>query len=174
MLAYGILEWTFIVLLVVLVAAVGLFAVYVVTQFFRDQAPPAAATDDARRSVPGPSRSAFDAGPVGVLLLHGFSGSPASIRPVGDWLADHGVSSVGPRLPGHGTSWQDLERTTWQDWEREADGRARRADLALRRVVRRSGCRWAAPWPCTWPCGTPPGCEAWSRSTWTCAGPSWP
>ena len=40
MLAYGILEWTFIILLVVLVAAVGLFTVYVVTQFFRDQAPP--------------------------------------------------------------------------------------------------------------------------------------
>ena len=40
MLDYGMLEWTFIILLVVLVAAVGLFAVYVVTQFFRDQAPP--------------------------------------------------------------------------------------------------------------------------------------
>jgi hypothetical protein len=39
-LAYGILEWTFIILLVVLVAVVGLFAVYVVTRFFRDQAPP--------------------------------------------------------------------------------------------------------------------------------------
>jgi carboxylesterase len=70
---------------------------------------------------PGAEPFAYDAGPVGILLLHGFTGSPASTRPVGAWLADHGVSSVGPRLPGHGTSWQDLERTTWQDWAREAE-----------------------------------------------------
>jgi carboxylesterase len=70
---------------------------------------------------PGADPFSYDAGPVGVLLLHGFTGSPVSTRPVGAWLADHGVSSVGPRLPGHGTSWQDLEGTTWQDWEREAE-----------------------------------------------------
>lgn len=40
------------------------------------------------------------------------------MRPMGRWLADHGISVVGPRLPGHGTSWEDLEGTTWQDWER--------------------------------------------------------
>jgi carboxylesterase len=63
----------------------------------------------------------FDRGPVGVLLQHGFTGAPASMRPFGEWLADRGVSVIGPRLPGHGTSWQDLESTTWRDWEREAE-----------------------------------------------------
>ena len=43
------------------------------------------------------------------------------MRPMGRWLADRGISVVGPRLPGHGTTWEDLEGTTWQDWEREAE-----------------------------------------------------
>lgn len=63
----------------------------------------------------------FDAGQVGALLLHGFSGCPASMRPMGRWLAERGVSSVGPRMPGHGTDWRDLEATSWKDWEREAE-----------------------------------------------------
>jgi carboxylesterase len=40
---------------------------------------------------------------------------------MGRWLSDHGISVIGPRLPGHGTTWEDLEGTTWQDWERESD-----------------------------------------------------
>jgi carboxylesterase len=73
------------------------------------------------RIVPGAEEFRFDAGPSGALLIHGFTGCPASLRPMGEWLAGHGVSAIGPRLPGHGTSWQDLESTTWQDWEREAE-----------------------------------------------------
>jgi carboxylesterase len=52
------------------------------------------------------------------------------MRPMGRWLADRGISVVGPRLPGHGTSWEDLEGTTWQDWERESE--AALLDLADR------------------------------------------
>ncbi|MBA3728452.1 MAG: alpha/beta fold hydrolase [Actinobacteria bacterium] len=71
--------------------------------------------------IPGADAFRFDAGPVGVLLLHGFTGSPASMRPLGERLAREGISSVGPRLPGHGTSWEDLEATTWSQWEGDAD-----------------------------------------------------
>ena len=53
---------------------------------------------------------------TGVLLLHGFTGSPASMRPWGEYLADVGFTVEVPLLPGHGTSWQDLNLTTWQDW----------------------------------------------------------
>jgi carboxylesterase len=74
-----------------------------------------------KRIIPGAEPFRFDAGPTGALLQHGFSGSPASMRPMGRWLADRGISVVGPRLPGHGTSWEDLEGTTWQDWEAEAE-----------------------------------------------------
>jgi carboxylesterase len=73
------------------------------------------------RIQPGAEPFRFDRGPVGVLLQHGFTGAPASMRPFGTWLAERGISVVGPRLPGHGTSWEDLEGTRWQDWEREAE-----------------------------------------------------
>jgi carboxylesterase len=71
--------------------------------------------------LPGADAFRFEGGPVGVLLQHGFTGSPASMRPFGDWLAARGLSVAAPRLPGHGTSWEDLEGTTWRDWERESE-----------------------------------------------------
>jgi carboxylesterase len=80
--------------------------------------------------IPGAEPFRFDAGPTGALLVHGFTGSPASMRPLGEWLSQHGISTVGPRLAGHGTTWEDLDSTTWQDWEREAE--AGLFDLASR------------------------------------------
>jgi carboxylesterase len=53
---------------------------------------------------------------VGVLLSHGFTGSPASMRPWAEHLRAQGFGVSVPRLPGHGTRWQDMQRTTWQDW----------------------------------------------------------
>ena len=53
---------------------------------------------------------------VGVLLCHGFTGTPQSM---GTWPADlaaAGYSVELPLLPGHGTTWQEMNRTTWQDW----------------------------------------------------------
>jgi carboxylesterase len=62
-----------------------------------------------------------DGGPVGVWLQHGFTGCPASVRPFGQWLAQRGFTVVVPRLPGHGTSVDDLATTSWKDWDREAE-----------------------------------------------------
>lgn len=53
---------------------------------------------------------------IGVLMCHGFTGVPASMRPWGRVLADAGFTVRGPRLPGHGTTWQELNRTQWTDW----------------------------------------------------------
>jgi len=53
---------------------------------------------------------------VGVLLSHGFTGSPASMVPWGRHLAEHGFGVAVPRLPGHGTTWQEMNRTGWHDW----------------------------------------------------------
>ena len=55
-------------------------------------------------------------GPVGVLLCHGFSGSPKSMRPWADHLEAAGYRVSLPRLPGHGTTWTELNLTTWPDW----------------------------------------------------------
>ena len=60
-------------------------------------------------------------GPVGVLLCHGFTGSPQSMRPWGEYLAAAGYSVELPLLPGHGTTWQDMNRTTWQEWYAAVD-----------------------------------------------------
>lgn len=53
---------------------------------------------------------------VGVLLSHGFTGSPASMRPWAEHLHALGYTVSVPRLPGHGTRWQDLNQTTYDDW----------------------------------------------------------
>ncbi len=57
---------------------------------------------------------------VGVLLSHGFTGSPASMKPWGEFLAERGYAVEVPRLPGHGTTWQDMNKTAWSDWYAEA------------------------------------------------------
>jgi carboxylesterase len=82
------------------------------------------------RVLAGAEAYRFDGGPIGVLLQHGFTGCPASMRPMGEWMASQGLSVIAPRLPGHGTTWEDLEGTTWRDWEREAESAL--SDLAGR------------------------------------------
>jgi carboxylesterase len=57
-----------------------------------------------------------DGGRVGVLLCHGFTGSPASMRPWAEHLAAEGETVRLPLLPGHGTHWRDLALTRWDDW----------------------------------------------------------
>jgi carboxylesterase len=71
--------------------------------------------------MPGAEPYSHDGGDTGVLLLHGFTGSPKSMKPWGEFLASHGYTVRVPRLPGHGTRWQDMNITTWQDWYAEAD-----------------------------------------------------
>jgi carboxylesterase len=56
-----------------------------------------------------------------VVMIHGFTGSPASMRPIGEWLAAQGISALGVRLPGHGTAPEDLAASRWTDWVAEAD-----------------------------------------------------
>ncbi|GAA3489912.1 alpha/beta fold hydrolase [Streptomyces cremeus] len=58
---------------------------------------------------------------MGVLLCHGFTGSPQSLRPWADHLAERGLTVSLPLLPGHGTRWEDMQVTGWQDWYAEVD-----------------------------------------------------
>ena len=57
---------------------------------------------------------------IGVLLVHGFTGSPASMKPWARHLAEQGYAVEVPLLPGHGTRWQDLNQVAWTDWYSEA------------------------------------------------------
>lgn len=71
--------------------------------------------------LPGAEPFRHDGGDIGVLLCHGFTGSPQSLRPWADYLAERGLTVALPLLPGHGTRWEDMQLTGWQDWYAEVD-----------------------------------------------------
>lgn len=58
----------------------------------------------------------FAGGNIGCLLVHGFSGSPAEMRLLGEHLADAGHTVQGIRLAGHGSSPEALQGVSWRDW----------------------------------------------------------
>ena len=70
--------------------------------------------------LPGAEPFAFPgSGPearTGVLLVHGFTGTPMSMRPWGEHLAAEGFTVRCPLLPGHGTRWQDCNTSTHDQW----------------------------------------------------------
>ena len=71
--------------------------------------------------LPGAEPFAADGAEVGVVLSHGFTGTPQSLRPWAEHLAAAGLTVRLPRLPGHGTRWQDLNDTRWSDWYGEVE-----------------------------------------------------
>lgn len=73
-------------------------------------------TPNPQKLAPGADPLTVEGGPIGVLLSHGFTGSPASMVPWGKDLAARGYTVSVPRLPGHGTTWKDMNTTGWEDW----------------------------------------------------------
>ncbi|MFJ3787237.1 alpha/beta hydrolase [Kitasatospora sp. NPDC090091] len=71
--------------------------------------------------LPGAEPYRHRGGPVGVLFCHGFTGSPQSLRPWAEELAAAGFTVSVPLLPGHGTRWQDMQVTRWEDWYAEVE-----------------------------------------------------
>ena len=55
-------------------------------------------------------------GHIGVVLVHGFTGSPAAMRPWAEFLNARGYSVRVPLLPGHGTKPTDLNEVQWPEW----------------------------------------------------------
>lgn len=83
---------------------------------------PRTPADDVHPILPGCHPwSSPDGGPHGALVLHGFTGSPVSMRPLAEALAEAGFTVELPRLPGHGTAVEDLAQTAWDDWLTEAE-----------------------------------------------------
>lgn len=58
----------------------------------------------------------FPGGSTGVLLVHGFTGTPKEMRWMGEYLAGQGHTVLGVRLAGHATRPADMVRMRWQDW----------------------------------------------------------
>lgn len=83
---------------------------------------PRTPADDVHPVLPGCEPwSSPGGGPHGALVLHGFTGSPVSMRPLAEVLAAAGFAVELPRLPGHGTAVADLVETGWDDWLTEAE-----------------------------------------------------
>lgn len=79
-----------------------------------------------------------------MLLSHGFTGSPASMRPWGEFLASHGYAVAVPRLPGHGTRVEDMLPTTYDDYlaalEDEYAALAEKVDVVVLAGLSMGGC----------------------------------
>lgn len=73
--------------------------------------PPAGAT-----VVPGAEPWSAEGGPHGALVLHGYTGNCAGVRPVAEALHGAGFAVEMPLLPGHGTRVEDLSPTGFDDW----------------------------------------------------------
>lgn len=75
-------------------------------------------------------------GSTGVLVIHGFTGNPSSMTPQAKAFAAAGHHVEQPRLPGHGTTVEDMMTTDWSDWSGEAAAAYERlADRADQIVV---------------------------------------
>ncbi len=71
----------------------------------------------------------------GVLVLHGFTGSPHSIQPLATAFAEAGYTVTAPLLPGHGTTVSDMLTTGWKDWSDHADQAYRDLTQRCSRVI---------------------------------------
>jgi carboxylesterase len=68
----------------------------------------------------------WPSGPVGILLVHGFTATTAEVRPLACKLHQHGYTVAAPLLPGHGTRPDDLNQVRWQDWASAAQNEYQR------------------------------------------------
>ena len=108
------------------------------------------ATQNVKESLArrlGEEQDAFDHSPVsfapdsgqhsvGILLVHGFTGSPHSMRPVAQRFMELGYAVEMPVLTGHATRWQDLRDSTYQQWLDSAErGYRRLTNQGLQVVV---------------------------------------
>ena len=72
-------------------------------------------------TIPGAEAQFHDGGPNGALVIHGFTGNPVTMQPVTDAFVAAGFTVSMPRLPGHGTTIEDMATTGWPEWSAEAE-----------------------------------------------------
>lgn len=63
----------------------------------------------------------FKGGPIGILLIHGFTASPTEMLPLGKYLHQCGFTVLGICLKGHGTTPEAMARCHWTEWYASAE-----------------------------------------------------
>lgn len=76
----------------------------------------------------------WEAGPVGVLLSHGFTATPFEVRGLARFLYERGYTVLAPLLPGHGTTPEEMNRCRWQDWTAALEAAYRKLAARSERV----------------------------------------
>ncbi len=76
----------------------------------------------------------WQAGPTGVLLIHGYTATTAEVRLLGRYLHERGYTVSGPLLPGHRTSPEDMNRCRWQDWSGAVEAAYQQLKASCERV----------------------------------------
>src|SRR5436305_1135017 len=85
--------------------------------------------------MPGAEPFSAKGGPAGVLVVHGFTGNPQSMRPLAEAFAAAGFTVELPLLPGHGTSLDDIIATGWDDWSGAGEAACQELAAARSTVV---------------------------------------
>lgn len=53
---------------------------------------------------------------VCIIFVHGFTATTVEVRPIAEYLNQQGYTVAAPLLPGHGTTPEDLNKQTWNNW----------------------------------------------------------
>lgn len=85
--------------------------------------------------IEGAEAWSADGGTNGALVLHGFTGNPSSMRGLAEAFAAAGFAVELPRLPGHGTTVDEMLATNWTDWSGEVQKSFERLASRCDRVV---------------------------------------
>lgn len=86
--------------------------------------------DNGEQIMPGAEPFSAEGDRRGALVIHGFTGCPQSMRPLGEAFARADFTVESPRLQGHGTTVEDMAHYRWSDWTKAVD--AAYCDLASR------------------------------------------
>lgn len=70
-----------------------------------------------------------------MLVLHGFTGNPSSMRLQAEAFAALDYHVELPRLPGHGTTIDDMLTTDWSDWSGEVEAAYQRLAARTDKIV---------------------------------------
>jgi carboxylesterase len=83
--------------------------------------------------LPGAESFFYKGNEIGILLCHGFVGTPQSVGELGKLLADKGFTVLAPRIKGHGTDAHELEACCYLDWIKDIE----QAYLKLKKICRK-------------------------------------
>jgi carboxylesterase len=72
---------------------------------------------------------------TGVLVIHGFTGNPSSVRELAERFAAEGFHVEVPRLTGHGTVIEDMMPTRWSDWSADVEAAYKVLSSRCKQVV---------------------------------------